>query len=142
MAVKQYRALRTGYVDGRVVKEGEVFSTEFRELVRDESQTPVHQGVKGANGDWSVAPVYPVKRDKDGNAVTKAGATPTWAELISKGEAEAELAAQGDFQDPNLQDMDRAALQALAASKNVPFTKASSKDDLIAAITAHTSYQT
>jgi hypothetical protein len=142
MAVKQYRALRTGYVDGRVVKEGEVFSTEFRELVRDETQAPVHQGVKGANGDWSVAPIYPVKRDKDGNAVTKAGETPTWAELISKGEAEAELAAQGDFQDPNLQDMDRAALQALAASKNVPFTKASSKDDLIAAITAHTSYQT
>lgn len=140
MAVKQYRALRTGYVDGRVIAEGEVFSTEFKELVRDEAKTPVHAGVKGANGDWSVPPVYPIKRDSKGEAVTKDGATPTWAEEIGAKEFDAQSAADGEFSDPDLNAMDVSALKAYAATLNVPFEQGSKKADLIAAIGAHKNY--
>jgi hypothetical protein len=141
MAVKQYRALKKGYINGRVIDEGDVFSHEFLDLVRDESKAPVHAGVKNALGEWTVAPVYPIKRDKKGEAVTKVGAAPTWAEEISPKEADAQSAANGEFADPNLEAMDDAALQALAATLKVPFDKKSTRDDLIAAIGAHKDYR-
>lgn len=142
MAAKQYRALRAGYVDGRVVNEGEVFVTEFKELVRDESKTPVHAGVRGANGDFSVAPVFPIKRDKDGNAVTKAGETPSWAEEISAKEANAQAAADGVFEDPQFESMSKDALVAYCATNNIPHDPKGSKADLVAAAHAQTDYRT
>lgn len=140
MAVKQYRALRTGYVDGRVINEGEVFATEFKELIRDDSKPAVHQGVKDPQGGWTVEPVFPIKRDSKGEAVTKAGETPTWAEEITSKEADAQSAADGSFSDPDLNAMDVSALKAYAATLNVPFDKGSTKADLIAAIGAHKDY--
>lgn len=117
MAVKTYRATAKGYVDGRVIEEGEVFTTEFVELVRDD---------KGA-----------IKRDKDGKAETKSADAPSWAVEVSKKEAMAQAAADPDnTDDPNLQEMDKAALQAYAAERNVQFTAGTSKADLITAIQA------
>lgn len=142
MAVKQYRALRTGYVDGRVIAEGEVFTTEFKELVRDETKAPVHQGVKGANGDWSTPPVYPIKRDDKGEPVTKDGETPSWAEEIGKKEYNAQAAATGEFADPVFEDMSKEALVAYCATNNIPFDAKATKADLVAACHAQTNYKT
>lgn len=140
MAVKQYRALQTGYVGGEVIKEGRVFTADFRELVRDETKPATHAGVKAANGEWAVPPVYPIKRDKNGEAVTRDGETPKWAEEIGAKEFDAQSAADGEFSEPDLMAMDRSALKALAATLKVPFDAKSTEAELRAAIGAHKDY--
>ncbi len=142
MAVKQYRALRDGYVDGRVVKAGETFATDFRELVRDESKPAVHKGSKSRNGEPEILAVYPIKRDKNGEAVTKDGGAPTWAEEITPKEANAQAAANGDFADPVFEDMSKDALVAYCATNSIPFDAKMSKADLVAACHAQTDYKT
>lgn len=130
MAVKTYRALRKGYVDGRVIDEGEVFTTEFLEVQREPSTQKNGKPVPGA-----------IKRDKDGNAVMKPAKAPSWAEEVKGKESEvermvADASDDNTSQDPNLEEMDKAALQALAAEKHIQFTKSTSEDDLRTAIRA------
>lgn len=131
MAVKTYRALRTGYVDGRIIEEGEVFATEFKEVVREDADPKNPKAVR------------PIKRNKDGTAITKAGDCPSWAvELGKDGQAalNASVAASSDFPDPDFEAMDKAALQAYAAERNVPFQANTSKADLITSIKAAAQY--
>lgn len=128
MAAKTYRALRTGYVDGRIIAEGEVFTTEFKELVREDADPANPKAVRA------------IKRDEDGNAVTKAGKCPTWAVEVKAGTANAAVAASGQFPDPDFEAMDKAALQAYAAERNVPFQANTNKADLITAIKAAATY--
>lgn len=131
MAVKTYRALRTGYVDGRVIEEGEVFTTEFKELVREDPDPENPKAVR------------PIKRDTNAVAITKEGKCPSWAvELGKDGQAalNADVAASDRFPDPDFEAMDKAALQAYAAERNVPFQANTNKADLITAIKAAASY--
>jgi hypothetical protein len=121
MAAKTYRATAPGYIDGRVIAEGEVFTTEFKEIVRDG---------KGA-----------IERNKDGSAVTRpAKSLPTWVELAGKESSlermVADAADPAEPGDPNLEEMDKAALQAMAAERNVQFTARTSEADLRTAIRA------
>lgn len=123
MATKTYRALRQGYVDGRVIDEGEVFTTESVEIVREEPE-----------GDKKIGAIV---RNKDGTAKTKPADAPSWAVEISQKEAIAQAAADPDnTDDPNFDAMSKSALQAYAAERNVVFTASTSKEDLITAIKA------
>lgn len=121
MAVKTYRATAKGYIDGRVIAEGEVFTTEFKEVVRND---------KGE-----------IERAADGTAKFKpAKSPPSWAKLAGKdSELERMVSDAADpqqFEDPNLEEMDKSALQAMAAERNVQFTAKTSEDDLRTAIRA------
>lgn len=142
MAVKKYIATADGYVDGRVIKAGEAFEADFREVVRDEKATPTVTQKKDIAGNVTRPAVYPIKRDKDGNAVTKDAKPPSWARLADDKEHAAQEAAQGDFADPVFEDMTKDALIAYCASKNIPFDAKMSKAELVAACHAETSYQT
>lgn len=126
MAATNYIATADGYIDGRIIKEGEAFTADFRELVRE--------GKAGADK------ITPIKRGKDGNAVRGKVKVPTWAEPANAAEFAAAQAADGDFAEPNLAEMDDSALQAYAATLKVAFDKKTSREDLIAAIGAHKDY--
>lgn len=137
MALKTYRALAKGYVDGKVVGpdiDGGVFTTDFRELVREEPKTDREKKDPFFIGA--------IKRNKDGTPVTKDGDAPSWAEELSAKEAKAVAAAGDDFADPVFEDMSKSALQAYCASNNIPFDANASKADLVAACHAQTDYRT
>ena len=138
MAAKTYRALRKGYIDGRLIKEGEVFTAEFKEISREE---PDKAALKRWEDKGGPRPVGAIKRDKNGDAVMVAAKNPpSWAELVGKqSEVEkmvADVQDDNTSQDPNLEEMDKAALQALAAEKHIQFTKSTSEADLRTAIRA------
>lgn len=73
MAVKKYRALEKGYVNGRIIREGEVFSHEFTKLERDDKGEIVRN------------------QDKTAKTTTK-DAEPSWVEEISDKEFKADKA--------------------------------------------------
>lgn len=126
MALKKYIALADGYVDGKVRKAGEAFETDFREVVREKpTEREGKPNLPGA-----------IKRDKKGEVVTKDAAAPTWVRLADEAEYLASLAADGQVDDPNFEEMDDAALQAYAAERGVPFTAKTKRDDLITGIKA------
>lgn len=139
MAVKTYRALAKGYVDGTVYAEGEVFTTEFREVVRED---PPAREMKLFEEGKGKRPVGPPKKDKDGNVLTVAAKSPpSWAEEVKGKQSALEQAVAGaqddnTSQDPNLEEMDRGALEAFAAERHIQFTKKLSDDDLRTAIRA------
>jgi hypothetical protein len=138
MATKTYRALRKGYIDGRLIKEGEVFQYEFKEVARED---PSPAALKRWEANGGARPVGAIKRDKNGDAVmVPAKNPPSWAELVGKqSEVEkmvADVRDDNTSQDPNFDAMDDAALQAYAAERHIQFTKKTSRDDLITAIKA------
>lgn len=136
MAVKQYIAIADGYVDGRVIKAGQAFSADFRELVRDEDARPTVPGKKDIAGNVTRPAVFPIKRDDNGNPVTKDAEPPSWARYADKKEYIAAQASDNQVTDPNFDAMGVEALQAYAAERNVPFEKSTKKADLITAIKA------
>lgn len=124
MAVKKYIAIADGYTDGRVIKAGEAFQTNFQEVVREES-------AKGPKG------IPAIKRNKDGSPVMRdAKEPPLWARYADEAEYLAAQAADNQVTDPNFDEMTKEALQAYAAERSVPFTAATNKADLITAIKA------
>ncbi len=138
MAAKQYIATAKGYVDGRVIQVGEAFTYDFRELVRDESAKPLQLGRKGKDGEWERAPVYPIKRDKEGNAVFKAGEAPSWAEEATKQDYAAAVASDKDASrdDVNLSELSVTELRAHAVGLPIDVTGLKTKEELLAAIAA------
>jgi len=68
MAAKTYKAIAKGYVDGRVIKEGEIFTHEFTAVEREEKKPGELAGK--------------VKRDANGEAIVKPCDPPLWVEEV------------------------------------------------------------
>lgn len=134
-----YIATAVGYVDGRVRQVGEVFTADFREIVREQPEAGDLRRFEEKGGK---RPFGAIKRDEDGNPVLGELKVPSWAEPIDKKAAAAAAAASGDFADPVFEDMSKDALQAYCASNNIPFDAKMSKAELVAACHAQTEYQT
>lgn len=132
---QKYIAIADGYYDGRVIKAGEAFVADFREIVRDEDANALVPPKKSPEGKPITNGVYPIKRDKDGNAVRGKIKVPTWAEPADAKEFAAAMAADTLVTDPNLEAMALPGLQAYAAERGVPF-EGLKKADLITAIKA------
>ena len=120
MASKKYIATAKGYVDGRIIQEGEAFEHEFVEIVRE--------------GKPGVGNVVPIKRDEKGNAITKPCAPPSWARPADGVEFVVAKAADGKTEDLNFEAMSVAELKAYAASKGIDVTPLKAKDDIIKGI--------
>lgn len=124
MAVKNYIATQKGYIEGRIIQPGEAFSHDFKELVRDMDADNVRNGV------------YPIKRDKNGEPVFKAGKAPMWVELADPVETAAANAADNRYEDVNVSEMSVPELRAHAAGLPVDVTALKSKEDILAVIAA------
>lgn len=134
MTAKKYIALRDGYVDGKVIAEGESFVTDFSEIVRDESGTPI-QHEKKEFGQVVRPAVYPIKRDKDGNAVRGKDKVPSWARPANDVEYAAAQASDNAVTDVDLTQVGLPGLKAMAAERHID-PKGLSEDALITAIKA------
>lgn len=123
----RYIATAKGYYGGKVIQEGEAFVADFREIVRKPHKL---------NKDGTrIKEIGDIQRDGD-DPVRGKLLVPSWARPADQKEFDAALAADETVTDPNLEAMDKAALQAYAAERNVPFQANTSKADLITAIKA------
>lgn len=79
MAIKTYRATMKGQApNGAIIEEGQTFSAEFTEVVREE---PIKR-------DGKVIGAGKIVRDEEGRAKTRAAKTPpSWVEEVSEAKA-------------------------------------------------------
>lgn len=129
---QKYLAIADGYANGKVIKAGEAFVADFREIKR--KPHTFHRARDGELTD-RVKTVGDIERDKNGNALYGKIVVPTWAEPADDKEFAAALAADNQIDDPNLEAMALPGLQAYAAERGVPFDGLSKKD-LVTAIKA------
>lgn len=129
----RYIATAKGYYGGKVIEEGEAFVADFREIVR---KPHTFAKDKGGNFTDKIKEVGDIVRDKSEEPVRGKLKVPSWARPADQKEFDAAQAADETVTDPNFEEMDKAALQAYAAERNVPFQASTSKADLITAIKA------
>lgn len=129
----RYIATAKGYYAGRVIEEGEAFVADFRELVREPHKFAKD---KGGNETDKVKVVGDIVREKGDEPKRGKLKVPTWARPADEKEFLAAQAADETVTDPNFEEMSIDALQAYAATKNVPFTAKTKREDLITAIKA------
>lgn len=99
--VLSYLALATGYYGGAIIEAGEIFPADFREAVRDETKQPVQPGKRSKDGEWLIKPIYPIKRDANGDAVRGAVRVPSWVEPYGDGHDLAEVQKVDEYVAPN-----------------------------------------